>query len=70
LSAVETLDSTTSASTNASSSRELEPGGVLRRAEHNQPAEPKALFYNFKYSESAYVYSIPILPTLGVRGEW
>jgi hypothetical protein len=31
---------------------------------------PEALFYNFNYSESAYVYSIPILPTLGVRGEW
>ncbi|MBE2248935.1 MAG: TonB-dependent receptor [Myxococcus sp.] len=31
---------------------------------------PEALFYNFDYSRSAYVYSIPILPTVGVRGEW
>ncbi|MBL8923962.1 MAG: TonB-dependent receptor [Myxococcaceae bacterium] len=31
---------------------------------------PEALFYNFNYSESAFVYSIPILPTVGVRGEW
>ncbi len=31
---------------------------------------PEALFYNFNYSESAFVYSIPILPTLGLRGEW
>lgn len=31
---------------------------------------PEALFYNFNYSESAFVYSIPILPSIGVRGEW
>ena len=31
---------------------------------------PEALFYNFDYSRSAFVYSIPILPTAGVRGEW
>jgi TonB family protein len=31
---------------------------------------PEALFYNFNYTQSAFVYSIPILPTLGLRGEW
>ncbi len=31
---------------------------------------PEAQFYNFNYSQSAYVYGIPILPTLGLRGEW
>lgn len=31
---------------------------------------PEALFYNFNYAESAFVYSIPILPTVGLRGEW
>ncbi len=31
---------------------------------------PEALFYNHNYSQSAYVTGIPILPTLGVRGEW
>lgn len=31
---------------------------------------PEALFYNHNYSQSAYVTGIPILPTLGLRGEW
>ena len=31
---------------------------------------PEALFYNHNYSQSASVTGIPILPTLGVRGEW
>jgi TonB family protein len=31
---------------------------------------PEALFYNFNYSQRAFVYSIPILPSVGVRGEW
>jgi TonB family protein len=33
-------------------------------------ANPEALFYNHNYSQSAYVTGIPILPTLGLRGEW
>ncbi len=33
-------------------------------------ANPEALFYNYNYSQSANVTGIPILPTLGVRGEW
>ncbi len=31
---------------------------------------PEALFYNHNYSQSAFVTGIPILPTLGLRGEW
>jgi hypothetical protein len=31
---------------------------------------PEALFYNHNYTQSAYVTGIPILPTLGLRGEW
>ena len=31
---------------------------------------PEALFYNHNYSRSANVTGIPILPTLGLRGEW
>lgn len=31
---------------------------------------PEALFYNSNYTQSAYVTGIPILPTLGLRGEW
>lgn len=31
---------------------------------------PEAYFYNHNYSQKAYVTGIPILPTLGVRGEW
>ncbi len=31
---------------------------------------PEARYYNHDYSQSAYVTSIPILPTLGLRGEW
>lgn len=31
---------------------------------------PEALYYNHNYSQSAYVTGIPILPTLGLRGEW
>lgn len=30
----------------------------------------EGVFYNFDYSEKAYVYGIPILPGLGVRGEF
>jgi hypothetical protein len=33
-------------------------------------ANPEALFYNFNYTKSASVTGIPILPTLGLRGEW
>ncbi len=31
---------------------------------------PEALFYNHNYTQSAFVTGIPILPTLGLRGEW
>ncbi len=31
---------------------------------------PEALYYNYDYTRSAYVTGIPILPTIGVRGEW
>lgn len=31
---------------------------------------PESYYYNADYSQSAYVTSIPILPTLGLRGEW
>ncbi len=31
---------------------------------------PEALYYNYDYSKRAYVNGIPILPTLGLRGEW
>lgn len=31
---------------------------------------PEALFYNHNYSQSAELTGIPILPTLGLRGEW
>ncbi len=31
---------------------------------------PEALYYNYDYTKSAYVTGIPILPTIGVRGEW
>lgn len=31
---------------------------------------PEARYYNHDYSQSAYVTSIPILPTVGLRGEW
>ncbi|MFO0601064.1 MAG: TonB-dependent receptor [Myxococcaceae bacterium] len=31
---------------------------------------PEALFYNYNYSQSSFVTGIPILPTVGVRGEW
>ncbi len=30
---------------------------------------PEGLFYSFNYTQKAYVYGIPILPSLGVRGE-
>ncbi len=33
-------------------------------------ANPEGLFYNSDYTQSAYVTGIPILPALGVRGEW
>ena len=33
-------------------------------------ANPEALFYNHNYTQSAFVTGIPILPTLGLRGEW
>lgn len=33
-------------------------------------ANQEALFYNHNYSQSAFVTGIPILPTLGLRGEW
>lgn len=31
---------------------------------------PEGLYYSFNYTQSAYVYGIPILPTVGLRGEW
>ena len=31
---------------------------------------PEALFYNFNFTQEATVYGIPILPTLGVKGEF
>ncbi len=31
---------------------------------------PEALFYNFNYTQSAYLTGIPLLPTLGLRGEF
>ncbi|MGV3625235.1 MAG: energy transducer TonB, partial [Archangium sp.] len=31
---------------------------------------PEARYYNHDYSQSGYVTSIPILPTVGLRGEW
>lgn len=31
---------------------------------------PEALIYNHNYSQSAYLTGLPILPTLGLRGEW
>ncbi|MFZ5439463.1 MAG: TonB-dependent receptor domain-containing protein [Myxococcota bacterium] len=31
---------------------------------------PEARFYNHDYSQSAFVTGIPILPTVGLRGEW
>ncbi len=31
---------------------------------------PEALLYNFNYTQSAYLTGIPILPTLGLRGEF
>jgi outer membrane receptor protein involved in Fe transport len=30
---------------------------------------PEGLFYSFNYTQKAYVYGIPILPSLGIRGE-
>jgi TonB family protein len=33
-------------------------------------ANPEAYFYNHNYTQSAYVTGIPILPTVGLRGEW
>jgi TonB family protein len=30
---------------------------------------PEGLFYSFNYTQKAYVYGIPILPSIGVRGE-
>lgn len=33
-------------------------------------ANPEAYFYNHNYSQKASVTGIPILPTLGLRGEW
>ena len=31
---------------------------------------PEGLFYNFNYTQRAYVYGLPIIPTVGLRGEW
>jgi TonB family protein len=31
---------------------------------------PEGLIYNFNYTKSSFITSIPILPTLGLRGEW
>jgi hypothetical protein len=30
---------------------------------------PEGLFYSFNYTQKSYVYGIPILPSLGIRGE-
>lgn len=30
---------------------------------------PEGLFYNFNYTQKAFVYGIPILPSIGLRGE-
>ena len=31
---------------------------------------PEGQFYNFNYTQHAYVYGIPIVPSVGLRGEW
>jgi TonB family protein len=31
---------------------------------------PEGLYYSFNYTQSAYVNGIPILPSVGLRGEW
>jgi outer membrane receptor protein involved in Fe transport len=31
---------------------------------------PEGLFYNFNYTRKAYVYGIPVLPSVGVKGAW
>lgn len=40
----------------------------VQNATNQQNAEGQ--LYNFNYTQHAYVYGIPILPSLGVRGEW
>jgi hypothetical protein len=30
----------------------------------------EGLFYNYNYTQKAFVYGLPILPTVGLRGEW
>ncbi len=40
----------------------------VQNATNQQNAE--GLLYNHNYSKSAYLTGIPILPTVGVRGEW
>jgi hypothetical protein len=33
-------------------------------------ANPEAVQYNFNYTSRAYVSGLPILPSLGIRGEF